>query len=193
MKKLILASKSPRRDEILTLVGLEHEIFVSDADETVPEGTGAAEAAALNSARKAAAVIEKTSGERVVLAADTVVEVGGETFGKPKDAQDAQRMLLAMSGGHHFVHTGITVTDGERTVTETVSTGVVMRKLTARETEGYIASGEPFDKAGAYGIQGIAAAFVESLEGDYFNVMGLPICRVCEILGTFGIGLFDRE
>ena len=193
MKKLILASKSPRRDEILTLVGLDHEISVSDADETVPEGTGAADAAAINSARKAAAVIAITSGERVVLAADTVVEVDGETFGKPKDAEDAARMLRKMSGGHHFVHTGVTVTDGVRTVTETVSTGVVMRKLTEREIEGYIGSGEPFDKAGAYGIQGIAAAFVESLEGDYFNVMGLPICRVCEILGTFGIGLFDRK
>ena len=108
-------------------------------------------------------------------------------------AEDAARMLRKMSGGHHFVHTGVTVTDGVRTMTETVSTGVVMRKLTEREIEGYIGSGEPFDKAGAYGIQGIAAAFVESLEGDYFNVMGLPICRVCEILGTFGIGLFDRK
>lgn len=193
MKKLILASKSPRRDEILTLVGLGHEIFVSDADETVPEGMSAADCAALNSARKAAAVIEKTSGDRVVLAADTVVEVGSETFGKPKDAEDAARMLLAMSGGHHLVHTGITVTDGRRTVTETVTTGVVMRRLSECEIDGYIESGEPFDKAGAYGIQGIAAAFVESLDGDYFNVMGLPICRVCEILGTFGIGLFDRK
>ena len=193
MKKLILASKSPRRDEILSLVGLEHEIFVSDADETVPEGTGAADAAAINSERKAAAVIASTAGERVVLAADTVVEAGGETFGKPKDAEDARRMLRAMSGGHHFVHTGVTVTDGKRTVTETVSTEVVMRLLSDEEIEGYIASGEPFDKAGAYGIQGIAAAFVERLDGDYFNVMGLPICRVCEILGTFGIGLFDRN
>ena len=182
MKKLILASKSPRRDEILTLVGLEHEISVSDADETVPEGTGAADAAAINSARKAAAVIATTSGERVVLAADTVVEADGETFGKPKDAEDAARMLRKMSGGHHFVHTGVTVTDGVRTVTETVSTGVVMRKLTEREIEGYIGSGEPFDKAGAYGIQDAGALLVSGITGDYYNVMGLPVGRLAREL-----------
>ncbi len=191
MKRLILASKSPRRDEILSLVGFEHEIIVSDADETVPEGTSAADAAMINSRRKAEAVIADTSGDRVVLAADTVVEAGGETFGKPKDDDDARRMLRAMSGGSHFVHTGITVTDGERYVTECVTTAVKMRALSDADIEGYIASGEPRDKAGAYGIQGIAAAFVERLEGDYFNVMGLPICRVSEVLGTFGIELFN--
>lgn len=193
MKRLILASKSPRRDEILDLVGLTHDVAVSDADETVPEGTPACDAAAINSRRKAEAVAAATEGERVILAADTVVEADGETFGKPKDVSDARRMLRIMSGGEHKVHTGITVTDGERYVTETVTTKVVMRRLSDGEIEGYIASGEPFDKAGAYGIQGIAAAFVESLEGDYFNVMGLPICRVCEILDGFGIGLFDRK
>jgi len=193
MKKLILASKSPRRDEILTLVGYPHEILVSDADETISPGTSATDAVATISKRKADAVVAETSGERVVLAADTVVEAHGEIFGKPKDASDAERMLHAMSGGRHFVHTGVTVTDGERTVCETVTTEVFMRELSEDEIAGYIASGEPFDKAGAYGIQGIAGAFVESLDGDYFNVMGLPVCRVSQILREFGIGLFDGE
>jgi len=193
MKRLILASKSPRRDEILTLVGYRHEIIVSDADETIPEGTAAADAVAMISRRKADAVVSETEGERVVVAADTVVEVDGEIFGKPKDSADAERMLRTMSGGRHLVHTGITVTDGKSTVTETVTTEVLMRELSDREIYGYIESGEPFDKAGAYGIQGIAGAFVESLSGDYFNVMGLPVCRVSEILAEFGIGLFDKD
>ncbi len=193
MKRLILASKSPRRDELLYLAGYEHEIIVSDADETVPEGTGAADGAMHVSKRKAQAVIEATDGERVVVAADTVVEAGGEVFGKPKDARDAERMLRAMSGGRHLVHTGVTVTDGKRYLSDTVTTVVFMRKLDGSEIAGYIKSGEPFDKAGAYGIQGIAGTFVERLEGDYFNVMGLPLCRVSALLKEFGIELFPND
>ena len=192
MKKIILASKSPRRDEILSLVGYPHEVIVSDADETVGDDVSARDAATEISRRKAAAVLGITDGERVIVAADTVVEADGKVFGKPKDENDARRMLETMSGGRHFVHTGVTVTDGERTVTECITTKVYMRKLTKRDIDGYIASGEPFDKAGAYGIQGIAGAFVERLEGDYFNVMGLPICRLSEILTEFGIGLFEK-
>ena len=193
MKRLILASKSPRRDEILDLVGYRHEIVVSDADETVPEGTAARDAVAIISKRKAAAALTATDGDRVVLAADTVVESCGKIFGKPKSVDDARAMLNEMSGGCHLVHTGVTVTDGEKTVTETVTTKVFMRDLSETEIEGYIASGEPFDKAGAYGIQGIAGAFVTKLDGDYFNVMGLPICRVSEILRDFGIWLFKED
>ena len=193
MKRLILASKSPRRDEILDLVGYRHEIVVSDADETVPEETAARDAVAIISKRKAAAALTATDGDRVVLAADTVVESCGKIFGKPKSVDDARAMLNEMSGGCHLVHTGVTVTDGEKTVTETVTTKVFMRDLSETEIEGYIASGEPFDKAGAYGIQGIAGAFVTKLDGDYFNVMGLPICRVSEILRDFGIWLFKED
>ena len=177
----------------MDLVGYSHEVIVSDADETLPEGIGSAEGAAEISRRKAAAVLDATTGERVIVAADTVVESDGETFGKPKDAADAERMLRAMSGGVHFVHTGLTVTDGERTATKCVTTKVYMRSLSDGEIEGYIKSGEPFDKAGAYGIQGIAGAFVERLEGDYFNVMGLPLCTLSEILSDLGIGLFECE
>ncbi len=191
MRRLILASKSPRRDEILDLAGYEHEVIVSDADESLEDGMAAVDAVREISRRKADAVLAATDGDRVIVAADTVVENEGEIYGKPKDADDARRMLVKMSGGRHFVHTGVTVTDGRRTVSETVTTEVFMRELSSCEIEGYVSSGAPFDKAGAYGIQGAAGAFVEKLIGDYFNVMGLPICRLSEILSEFGIGLFD--
>ena len=191
MRRLILASKSPRRDEILDLAGYAHEVIVSDADESLEDGISALDAVREISIRKAEAVLSETDGDRVIVAADTVVENDGEIYGKPKDEDDARRMLERMSGGHHFVHTGITVTDGDRTVSETVTTEVFMRELSQHEIDGYIASRAPFDKAGAYGIQGAAGAFVEKLIGDYFNVMGLPICRLSEILSEFGIGLFD--
>ena len=191
MRRLILASKSPRRDEILDLAGYAHEVMVSDADESLEDGISAADAVREISRRKADAVVSETDGDRVIVAADTVVENDGEIYGKPKDEDDARRMLRKMSGGHHLVHTGITVTDGVKTVSETVTTEVFMRDITQSEIDGYIASGAPFDKAGAYGIQGAAGAFVEKLIGDYFNVMGLPVCRLSEILSEFGIGLFD--
>lgn len=191
MRRLILASKSPRRDEILDLAGYAHDVIVSDADESLEDGISAIDAVREISRRKADAVLSETDGDRVIVAADTVVENDGEIYGKPKDGDDARRMLERMSGGHHFVHTGITVTDGDRTVSETVTTEVFMREISPREIDGYIASRAPFDKAGAYGIQGTAGAFVEKLIGDYFNVMGLPICRLSEILSEFGIGLFD--
>ncbi len=193
MRRLILASKSPRRDEILSLAGYRHEVIVSDADEFLEDGISAACAVREISKRKAEAVAAATDGDRVIIAADTVVENDGEIYGKPKDADDARRMLRSMSGGRHLVHTGITVTDCAKTVSETVTTEVFMRELSEREIEGYIASGAPFDKAGAYGIQGAAGAFVEKLIGDYFNVMGLPLCRISEILSEFGIGLFDFQ
>ncbi len=191
MRRLILASKSPRRDEILDLAGYAHEVIVSDADESLPRGISASDAAREISRRKAEAVAAETSGDRVIIAADTVVENCGEIYGKPKDAADARRMLERMSGGRHLVHTGVTVTDGAKTVSETVTTEVFMREISPREIDGYIESGAPFDKAGAYGIQGAAGAFVDRLAGDYFNVMGLPLCRISEILSEFGIGLFD--
>lgn len=192
MKKLILASKSPRRHEILTLAGFDHEIKVSDADESLPSGIAADEAAREISRRKAEAVARETEGaSAVVIAADTVVEADGEIFGKPVDRADAERMLRRLSGGVHLVHTGVTVMDGDRVFSETVTTEVTMRALHEDEIKGYIESGEPMDKAGAYGIQGKGGAFVSSLRGDYFNVMGLPLCRVCSILRECGIILFE--
>lgn len=196
MKKIILASKSPRRHDILNLAGYSHTVMVSDADETLPAGISPADAVRVLSVRKAEAVLSELNNEGsedfVIIAADTVVEFEGDIFGKPKDEADARRMLSAMSGKSHYVHTGVTVTDGERTVSETVSARVVMREITSEELEGYIASGAPMDKAGAYGIQGTAGAFVSSVEGDFFSIMGLPMCRLSEILREYGIGLFEE-
>ena len=197
MKKIILASKSPRRHEILNLAGYAHTVMVSDADETLPPDVSIVEAVRELSVRKAEAVLSELMNEGgredfVIVAADTVVEFEGEIFGKPRDEDDARRMLRAMSGKGHFVHTGLTVTDGERTVSETVTSTVIMRNITNDEIEGYIASGAPMDKAGAYGIQGTAGAFVSSVEGDFFSIMGLPMCRLSEILREYGIGLFDE-
>lgn len=203
MKKIILASKSPRRHEILNIAGLEHEIIVSDADETVPDGTAPAEAVGLISERKAKAVLKYITEENpgaeeytdgfVIIAADTVVDVDGIIFGKPKDIEDAERMIRALSGRKHYVHTGITLTDGKKSVSETVTTAVCMRDISEREIKAYAACGEALDKAGAYAVQGKAGAFVSSMEGDYFNVVGLPLCRTCERLADFGIKLFENE
>lgn len=194
MKKIILASKSPRRHEILNLAGLDHEIKVSDADERLPKGIGAAEAAKVIAERKALAVKAETLCDNtVIIAADTVVEVDGEIYGKPRDAADAKRMLSKLSGSVHFVHTGISIIDGDKNYSETVTTEVTMREIFEDEIDGYVASLEPMDKAGAYGIQGMGGAFVSSLKGDYFNVMGLPLCRVCSILRECGMPLFENK
>lgn len=196
MRKIILASKSPRRHEILCLGGFDHEIKVSDADESLPEGLTAAESAREISKRKAVAVKQELTVEQqeaVIIAADTVVEVEGEIFGKPGSEAEAEFMLCTLSGSEHFVHTGITVIDGGKIYSEAVTTKVTMRELFEDEIKGYIKSGEPMDKAGAYGIQGKGGAFVTSLEGDYFNVMGLPLCRVSCILRECGIILFEQE
>lgn len=199
MKKIILASKSPRRHEILDLAGLDHEIKVSDADERLPEGISAAEAAKVIAERKAIAVkAEINADNTVIIAADTVVEVDGEIYGKPRDEANAKRMLTKLSGSVHFVHTGISVIDGGKTISETVTTEVTMREIFDDEIDGYIASFEPMDKAegliwdsryawegkaGGYGIQDpFGMRCVKRIEGDYYSVMGLPISRVCQIL-----------
>lgn len=189
-KKLILASASPRRHEILESVGLFHEIVVSDVDETVDGNLGCEAAVKEIARRKVLAVLGTVSGESIVLAADTLVEIDEKTLGKPASTADACRMLEMLSGKTHRVFTGIAVSDGKKTACEAVCTSVTVRKLRRDEIEGYVATGEPLDKAGAYGIQGIGGAFVSRIDGDYFNVVGLPICKVVEILCDFGISLF---
>lgn len=184
-KRLILASKSPRRDEILTMAGLAHEIFVSGADEaSVAYIPGKSEAYVEAISRlKASCVSEAWRGERsgvVFLAADTAVYAPetGEALGKPRDRADAYRMLRLLSGGRHQVVTGYTAElDGERR-TGYVSTDVWFRELTDEEIYDYIDVAAPYDKAGAYGIQERASIFVSRIDGDYFNIMGLPIERV---------------
>ena len=180
---LILASASPRRKELLGLFRVPFEIRVADIDETMDPEKSPADEVARVSRLKAEAI--SRSAEDVVIAADTMVVCDDRVLGKPKDEADAFRMLSMLSGRKHQVMTGLTVLSGEKCVSTTEITQVYFRELTKQEIEAYIATKHPMDKAGAYGIQGGAALFVEKLEGDYFNVMGLPVCKLGVILKEF--------
>ena len=185
--KWILASASPRRRELLTQVGLEFEVMVSDADENIEESLSPDELVKRLSLIKATAVKEELSvkgsdGDPAVIGADTVVFHNGETLGKPKDEEDAFRMLKSLSGDTHSVYTGVTILFGDETVTFANETKVVFDTISDEEIKRYIASKEPMDKAGAYGIQGLGGAFVTSIEGEYANVVGFPIGEFCHIL-----------
>ncbi len=178
--KLILASQSPRRKELLGFLGIPFEIRVSDADETMIPGTDPALAVAEVSRRKADAVF--CGAEDVVIAADTVVVCDGVILGKPADYDDTCNIHHFLSGKAHHVMTGLTVRYDYRVHTCTEVTDVFFRRLSQEEIDRYVKTGEPMDKAGAYGIQGGAALFAERLQGDYYNVMGLPVCRLTQVL-----------
>jgi septum formation protein len=173
---LVLASQSPRRSEILRQAGISFTVRTAEVDESTRAGETPADYVRRLAAAKAHAV-EAAAGE-TVLGADTTVVVDGEILGKPADAADARRMLARLSGRRHEVLTGICLRQGERSTSEYASTGVVFAAMSDREIDEYVASGEPMDKAGAYAIQGLASKFVERIEGDYFNVMGLPVALV---------------
>ena len=185
---LILASQSPRRRELLGLTGLDFTVRVADIDETMDAGKAPFEEVARVSCLKAQAVARKP--EDVVIAADTIVVCEGKVLGKPRNEEDAYRILSLLSGRHHEVMTGMTVLRGEEIITHTEVTKIHFRELLPTEIRAYIASGEPMDKAGAYGIQGGAALFVDQMEGDYYNVMGLPVCRLAMILRSFGLPIW---
>lgn len=173
MTKIILASKSPRRREILEKAGYDIEIRVQDADETLPAGITPEKAVRMLAEIKASAV-NRNAGEAVI-GADTVVAVDGEILGKPKNENDAFLMLRRLSGREHEVFTGVcVVTDNGKTVFSDCST-VKFRNLTDEEIRAYIKSGEPMDKAGAYGIQGLGGKFASVISGSFYNVMGFPI------------------
>lgn len=177
--ELILASQSPRRKELLTLLGRPFRVQVAAVDETM-ENLPIDQAVSRLSYRKAAAV--SAGKDQVVIGADTVVVLDGQILGKPRDAEDAIRMLKSLSGKTHQVMTGVCVLKGKKVLTHTEITEVTFRSLTDREIEDYVATKEPMDKAGAYGIQGGAARFVEGIRGDYYNVVGLPVCRLGQML-----------
>ena len=185
--ELLLASQSPRRRELLGRLGLEFAVAVPDVDETMDPALPAFDEVARLSAAKAAAV-----DGTVVVAADTVVVLDGRVLGKPRDAAEAAEMLRALSGRAHQVMTGVTVRRGGRAETDTVVTDVHFRPLGAAEIAAYVATGEPMDKAGAYGIQGLASVFVDRLAGDYYNVMGLPLCRLCRMLRAAGVAVLGQ-
>lgn len=186
--KLILASRSPRRRELLGLMGCtDFEIRPARGEEVADPALTPERLVEELSRQKAREVAAEAEEEDVIVAADTVVAADGRILGKPKDAGDAAEMLRLLSGRAHTVYTGVTVRRGEREVTEHEATEVVFRPLTQKEIAAYVATGEPMDKAGAYGIQGRGCVLVERLCGDYFNVMGLPVCRLARILRAFGI------
>ena len=183
--QVILASQSPRRKELLGLTGLDFVIRVADIDETMDPNTTPYDEVARLSREKAMAVPREE--DDVVIAADTIVVCDGARLGKPRDEADAYRMLSMLSGRDHQVMTGLTVLKGSRAQTVTEVTDIHFRELSEKEIRAYIATGEPMDKAGAYGIQGGAALFVSHLKGDYFNVVGLPVCALTGMLRRLGL------
>ena len=188
--KLILASSSPRRAEILRDAGFVFEVCAPEIDEArrPQEAAGKMVARLAESKARAAAELAVAKNPALIIGADTAVEVDGEIFGKPRDAADAREMLSCLSGRTHSVLTGIHVLrlpDGAtRSAIET--TAVTFARLEQKEIDAYVASGEPFDKAGGYAIQGGAGRYIPRIEGCYFNVVGLPLARLNALLGELG-------
>lgn len=178
--QLILASASPRRKALLSLFGIPFTVRAADIDETMDPEKPPFDEVARVSRLKALAV--RREEEDVVIAADTIVVCQGKVLGKPHSEAEAASMLRLLSGRDHQVMTGCTILFGNRAETFTEVTSLHFRPLSEKEIQKYVQSGEPMDKAGAYGIQGGAALFCEKLEGDYYNVMGLPVCRLYETL-----------
>lgn len=173
---LILASASPRRRELLTMAGLEFECIPSHVEEFVPEGTPADRIPVILSAQKAADVFSTHPGD-LILGSDTIVAVDGQVLGKPKDAADAARMLRLLSGRTHTVYTAVTLMDMGKAESFCSAAQVTFYELTDQEIEDYVSTGEPMDKAGAYGIQGRGAVLVRHIEGDFFTIVGLPLAE----------------
>lgn len=190
MDEIILASASPRRKEILTLMGLSFSIEPDDADEIMPSGEVLPTEKVKYLARQKALHIATKHPEAVVIGADTIVVLDGRILGKPHSQTEASIMLSALSGREHDVYTGVCVIRGDTVICESECTRVSFMPLTADMIRAYIATGAPMDKAGAYGIQGFGGMFVEKIHGCYFNVMGLPMHRLFLMLKQTGIVLF---
>lgn len=184
---IILASKSPRRRELFALLGVEYQVLVQDTEERVNPTLSPREAVQQISRGKAEAVLSLTEPGDLIVAADTVVVLGDRVLGKPHDPAEARAMLRALSGKTHRVMTGVTVRQGDRELLHTEITEVTFRDLTEVEIATYVATGDPMDKAGAYGVQNEGALFVSGLKGDFFNVMGLPVCALAQMLRRFGV------
>ena len=187
--QLILASASPRRRELLEKFGVPFLIRAADIDETMDPGKAPFDEVGRVSRRKALAT-EKEFDD-ILIAADTIVVCEGKVLGKPRDEEDAAAMLRLLSGRDHQVMTGCTVLRGDRCETFTEVTDIHFRELSDKEIARYVASKEPMDKAGSYGIQGGAALFCERMVGDYYNVMGLPVCRLGQVLKELAPEIFD--
>jgi septum formation protein len=183
---VVLASASPRRRQLLDLIGIAHEVRPANIDETMrPRETPRRHAERL--AREKATAIAKRDPELITIGADTIVVLNRSVLGKPRDTNDAARMLALLSGREHLVTTAVAVSRGKKLRSAVEEVRVRFRRLRDDEIEAYIATGEPMDKAGAYGIQGYGATIVERIEGDYFAVMGLPIVRLVGLLRDVGV------
>ena len=209
MGQIILASASPRRKELLEQIGISFEICPAKGEERITKSVPheVVEELASQKAIEVASMVrtyEETHQELVtpsdlmVIGADTIVSCGGQILGKPKDERDACHMLKLLSGGTHQVYTGVSIVlldasgkAGQVTFHE--KTDVTMRAMSEEEIRRYVATGEPMDKAGSYGIQGYGAMFVSRIEGDYFSVMGLPLCPLCRMLRAFGVPILDVQ
>ena len=182
--KMILASQSPRRRELLSLYTKDFEVCVSAFDESTVTADTPAQLVEKLARGKCLTVAAEHPG-CVVVGCDTVVDVGGEVFGKPHSVEDARRMLQALSGATHQVHTGVCISDGRRTESFVDTSRVTFFPIPDEELEAYIATDEPYDKAGAYAIQGRAALWLDRIEGDYYTIMGFPVSRVARLLAKF--------
>lgn len=190
--RLILASSSPRRRELIQMLGLPVHIMASDADESIPADLPPDETVQLLAKRKAAHVLEQVRSQGlngIIVGADTIVVLQGRMLGKPGSEEEAKAMLRALQGNKHEVHTGIACLDADSGKLKAASrkTTVWMKPLTEQQISAYVASGEPMDKAGAYGIQGLGSVLIERIDGDYFNVVGLSLFLLSELLSQFGI------
>lgn len=190
MKKIILASGSPRRKELLDQMGIAYEVIVSDIDEDAVGDMSPPELVQVLANMKAKAVVNDlpdSQKDAIVIGADTIVVLDHQILGKPNDALDAEKMLSLLSGKMHIVYTGVSVVNSTDHKEETFvqSSKIYMKHMSKEEIKDYVLTKEPLDKAGSYGIQGKGGVFVEKIEGDYFSVMGLPIAKLYESLKNF--------
>ena len=185
--KIVLASASPRRKELMEMLGVKDLVIIpAKGEESAPDGLGPDELVKVLSSQKAREVAAQCGEDDIVIGADTIVWADGRVYGKPGDREEAKKMLCSLSGNTHQVYTGVTVIKGSQEISRADMSRVSFRELDEREIEAYIDTKEPMDKAGAYGAQGKAALFVRSIEGDFFNVMGLPLCCLGQMLKELG-------
>jgi septum formation protein len=184
--RVVLASQSPRRRELLALVGIPHDVVPADIDESVWPGEAPGPHCE-RLARDKAAVVAALFPDAATIGSDTIVVIDGDILGKPTDAAHARDMLRRLSGRAHVVHTAVAVSYDGRIVSAVERVGVTFRALTDDDIDAYIATGEPMDKAGAYGIQGYGATIVERIDGDYFSVMGLSLVRLVSLFAGLGL------